>query len=225
MEDYRYPPRRQPANRHDNHRYSNYKNERPRRYSSPERRSAKAGSPARDNVPIAATPRDRGRTGNHRDHHSPERYRHRGRTNSVDRSYYRRPDPSRRRHRRHHRERPLPREPRQREDHGSHPPRRRRAVSDARPDYKLQHAAKAAIDAAAVEAIRVRRQPGDWAGQKGVRVATAALGAAATDKAADKLRHGDQEKHSGRHSIESTIGGLLANRVLHGPREDLQRRR
>jgi hypothetical protein len=89
----------------------------------------------------------------------------------------------------------------------------------------MQHAAKAALDAAAIEAVRVRRQPGDWAGQKGARVATAALGAAATDTAAHQLRgHGGEDKHDKRHLMESVIGGLLANRVVNGPRDDLRRR-
>lgn len=82
----------------------------------------------------------------------------------------------------------------------------------------MQHATKAAFDAGAVEAIRLRKQPGEWAGQKGVRVATAALGAAATDTIADKARDGDQGG-SKRHLIESTIGGLLTTRALNGSKE------
>lgn len=82
----------------------------------------------------------------------------------------------------------------------------------------MQHATKAAFDAGAVEAIRLRRQPGQWAGPKGARVATAALGAAATDAIADNARDGDQGD-SKRHLIESTIGGLLANRAVNGSKD------
>ncbi|KAL6863440.1 hypothetical protein ACO1O0_003694 [Amphichorda felina] len=97
-------------------------------------------------------------------------------------------------------------------------------AGDGPPDEKLNNAAKAAINAAAVEAIRVRGQPGEWAGPKGVRVATAALGAAATDAAADKFHEGDgDEKKGKRDHIKSAIGGLLANRVLNGPRDELRR--
>ena len=87
---------------------------------------------------------------------------------------------------------------------------------------KLHNAAKAALNAAAIEAVRVRSRPGDWAGEKGVRVATAALGAAATDAMADKHRNDegeDNSKHSKARPIKSAIGGLLANRVLHGSRD------
>lgn len=88
----------------------------------------------------------------------------------------------------------------------------------------MQHAAKAALDAAAIEAIRVRRHPGAWNGQKGARVATAALGAAATDTTAQKLRGHSEDKHDKRHLFESVVGGLLANRVVNGPRNDLKHR-
>lgn len=89
----------------------------------------------------------------------------------------------------------------------------------------MQHATKAAVDAAMVEAIRLRRQPGQWTGQKGVRVATAAMGAVATDAIADKARGGDQGD-SKRHLIESTIGGLLTNQILNGPKDyDLRQRK
>lgn len=91
-------------------------------------------------------------------------------------------------------------------------------MKDALQSDKMQHATKAAFDAATVEAIRLRKQPGDWAGQKGVRVATAALGAAATDTIADKARDGDQGD-SKRHLIESTLGGLLTTRALNGSKE------
>lgn len=84
----------------------------------------------------------------------------------------------------------------------------------------MGHAARAAIDAGVVESVRVRRQPGDWIGPKGARVATAALGAAVVDAVRDK----DPDHHSGRTSVASALGGLLANRVLNGPRKDMKGR-
>lgn len=79
---------------------------------------------------------------------------------------------------------------------------------------KWEQAAKAAIVAGAVEAFRSRKTAGPWTGEKGQRVATAALGAAGIDSLVDK----DPDKHSKRHVAESAIGGLLANRVANGSR-------
>jgi len=81
-------------------------------------------------------------------------------------------------------------------------------------EKKWEQAAKAAIVAGAVEAFRSRNAPGPWTGEKGQRIATAALGAAGIDSLVDK----DPDKHSKRHVAESAIGGLLANRVANGPR-------
>ncbi|KAJ4354555.1 uncharacterized protein N0V89_006292 [Didymosphaeria variabile] len=79
---------------------------------------------------------------------------------------------------------------------------------------KWEQAAKAAIVAGAVEAFRSRKTAGPWTGEKGQRIATAALGAAGIDSLVDK----DPDKHSKRHVAESAIGGLLANRVANGSR-------
>lgn len=84
----------------------------------------------------------------------------------------------------------------------------------------MQQAAKSALDAAVVEVLRVRKEPGSWAGGKGARVATAALGAAAVDAFVGGK---DPDKHGTRKTIESAIGGLLLNRVVNGPRGDLKR--
>lgn len=81
-------------------------------------------------------------------------------------------------------------------------------------DKKWEQAAKAAIVAGAVEAFRSRNTPGPWTGEKGQRIATAAIGAAGIDSLVDK----DPDKHGKRHVAESAIGGLLANRVANGPR-------
>lgn len=50
---------------------------------------------------------------------------------------------------------------------------------------RWQMAARAALQAGGVAAYRVRKEPGGWAGPKGAKVATAALGAAAMDAFVD----------------------------------------
>ena len=77
----------------------------------------------------------------------------------------------------------------------------------------------AGFDTALVEAMRVRKEPGSWTGGKGARVATAALGAAAVDAIIDR----NPEHHRKRKTVESTLGGLLLNRVVNGPKRDLRR--
>ena len=81
---------------------------------------------------------------------------------------------------------------------------------------KIMQAAKAAVLAGAAEAFRSRKEPGGWAGDKGKRVLTAAIGAGGIDG----LVSGDNpEKKSGRHTAEAVIGGLIGNRVLNGARD------
>ncbi|KAE8348288.1 hypothetical protein BDV28DRAFT_164671 [Aspergillus coremiiformis] len=88
--------------------------------------------------------------------------------------------------------------------------RRRRERSEQR----IAQAMKAALTAGAVEAFRVRNEPGEWTGEKGKRILTAALTAGGTDGLVDR----DPNKHSKRHIIESTLAGLAANRLVNGPR-------
>ncbi|KAF2428682.1 hypothetical protein EJ08DRAFT_324144 [Tothia fuscella] len=80
---------------------------------------------------------------------------------------------------------------------------------------KWQQAAKAAVVTGVIEAVRSRNEPGAWTGQKGQRVATAALGAAAADGLLDR----NPNEKSKRHIIESVVGGLAANRLANGPRD------
>jgi hypothetical protein len=80
---------------------------------------------------------------------------------------------------------------------------------------KWQQAAKAAVITGVIEAVRSRKEPGGWAGEKGQRVATAALGAAGIDGFLDR----DSDGKSKRHIVESVIGGLAANRLANGPRD------
>ncbi|KAF2266853.1 hypothetical protein CC78DRAFT_109761 [Lojkania enalia] len=91
---------------------------------------------------------------------------------------------------------------------------RSRSGSRHRSQKKWEQAAKAAIVAGAVEAFRSRKTPGPWTGEKGQRIATAALGAAGIDSLVDK----DPDRKSKRHVAESAIGGLIANRLANGSR-------
>ncbi|BAE64197.1 unnamed protein product [Aspergillus oryzae RIB40] len=83
-----------------------------------------------------------------------------------------------------------------------------------RSEQRIAQAMKAALTAGAVEAYRVRKEPGDWTGAKGKRILTAALTAGGTDGIVDR----DPSKHSKRHIIESTLAGLAANHFVNGPR-------
>jgi len=88
-------------------------------------------------------------------------------------------------------------------------------------EKKWEQAAKAAIVAGAVEAFRSRKTPGPWTGEKGQRVATAALGAAGIDGLLDN----DPDKHDKRNVAGSVVGGLLANRLANGSRSRSRGRR
>lgn len=74
-------------------------------------------------------------------------------------------------------------------------------------------AAQAALIAGAVEAFRSRGAPGPWTGDKGKRIATAAIGAGGIDKLVDR----DPNDKSKRHLVEAVLGGLAANRLANGP--------
>ncbi|KAH7085721.1 hypothetical protein BKA63DRAFT_529305 [Paraphoma chrysanthemicola] len=85
-----------------------------------------------------------------------------------------------------------------------------------RKSEKWEQAAKAALVAGAVEAFRSRKVAGPWTGEKGQRIATAALGAAGIDGLIDR----DPEKHEKRHVVESALGGLAASRLANGSRSN-----
>ncbi|KAI1751699.1 hypothetical protein F4782DRAFT_503953 [Xylaria castorea] len=76
----------------------------------------------------------------------------------------------------------------------------------------LKQAAGAAVAAGVVEAFRSRHDP-----DRTVRVATAAIGAAATDSALGGGGRHDRNKET-RHVVESALAGLVQNRVINGPR-------
>ena len=83
-----------------------------------------------------------------------------------------------------------------------------------RNERKWAQAAQAALIAGAVEAFRSRQEPGPWTGDKGKRIATAALGAGGIDGLLDR----DPNQKTKRHLAEAVIGGLAANRLANGPR-------
>lgn len=89
-----------------------------------------------------------------------------------------------------------------------------------RKSEKWEQAAKAAIVAGAVEAFRSRKVAGPWTGEKGQRIATAALGAAGIDSLIDR----DPETHQKRHIAESALGGLAAARLANGSRSNSRAR-
>ncbi|KAI0009081.1 hypothetical protein F4779DRAFT_400933 [Xylariaceae sp. FL0662B] len=99
---------------------------------------------------------------------------------------------------------------------GSSPDSYRSRESRDTPANRIQKAAKASLVAGAAEAFRVAKEPGGWQGEKMKRVLTAAIGAGTIDAAHDPT------KDSKRHLLESVIGGLVGNRVLHGSRKDIE---
>ena len=75
---------------------------------------------------------------------------------------------------------------------------------------------KAALLAGVGEAVRARKEPGGWGGEKGKRVLTAAISAGGVDGILSHNRKG--EDHSTRDVIGSAIAGLATNRIVNGPR-------
>ena len=73
-------------------------------------------------------------------------------------------------------------------------------------------AARAAIEAGGLTAFRLRKQPGSWTGDKAVKVATAALGAAAMDAFMDQDPRGTRGGVKGM--ADSAISGLIASQIM-----------
>lgn len=84
----------------------------------------------------------------------------------------------------------------------------------------IENTLKAALTAGAAEAVRARKEPGGWTGEKGKRILTAAIGAGGVDK----LLSGHSDKHDTRHLIESALAGLATNRLVNGPRSHSRHR-
>ncbi|KAK3313190.1 hypothetical protein B0H66DRAFT_388007 [Apodospora peruviana] len=91
--------------------------------------------------------------------------------------------------------------------------------SSERSRSRWNHSLEAAIDAAAMEAFRLRKEPGPWTGAKGSRVATAAISAAAIGAADNKNSKREKGKLG---SVGAAVGGLVVNRLVNGPRRDVR---
>ncbi|ORY72112.1 uncharacterized protein BCR38DRAFT_418939 [Pseudomassariella vexata] len=79
--------------------------------------------------------------------------------------------------------------------------------------HRWQLAARAALEAGGVTAFRLRKEPGPWTGEKGAKVVTAAVGAAAIDAFIDK----DPRRRGGggmKGMAENAIGGMLASKLM-----------
>jgi len=86
-------------------------------------------------------------------------------------------------------------------------------------ERKWAQAAQAALVAGAVEAFRSRKTPGPWTGEKGKRIATAALGAGGID---GLVSGKNPEEKSKRHLAGAVIGGLGINRAANGSRSQVR---
>ena len=91
---------------------------------------------------------------------------------------------------------------------------------EAQSNLKIQHAVQAGLKAGALEAFRLRKEPGPWTGSKGARIATAAFGAAMADTALEKNHN--PEKNRKKNSMKATWSGLVLNRFLDGPRNNVR---
>ncbi|KAJ4385682.1 hypothetical protein N0V93_010111 [Gnomoniopsis smithogilvyi] len=114
---------------------------------------------------------------------------------------------------------PPPRRSRRAKSEGRYPRHRSRSLSRDSFDEQLSRekrdqAIKSALTAGAVEAFRQRNRPGEWLGEKGLRVATAAMSAAAIDSAVDK----NPRRKGKRNVIGSTLGGLVVDKLASGIR-------
>ncbi|KAI0890878.1 hypothetical protein F4806DRAFT_484924 [Annulohypoxylon nitens] len=78
---------------------------------------------------------------------------------------------------------------------------------------RWQMAARAALEAGGLTAFRLRKEPGSWTGEKGAKIATAALGAAAIDAFIDKDPR--RARSSGvKGFAESTISSMIASKLM-----------
>ncbi len=79
-------------------------------------------------------------------------------------------------------------------------------------EKKWAQAAQAALVAGAITAFRSRKEPGPWTGNKGKRIATAAISAGGIDGLLDR----NPNEKTKRHLAEAVIGGLATNRLANG---------
>ncbi|KAK0743828.1 hypothetical protein B0T18DRAFT_431030 [Schizothecium vesticola] len=80
---------------------------------------------------------------------------------------------------------------------------------------------QASMGAAAIEAFRLRNEPGGWTGAKGGRVAMAALSAGAIGVAAEQRRERREGDDLGKKgTLGAVVAGVAVNRFANGPRQD-----
>lgn len=136
---------------------------------------------------------------------------------AVDRYY----PPSSHHHRRYHSASPSRHSRRSRRDSTvrSNP---RRAPS--RSNSYIGRGVKAAVEAGAAEAFRLRHEPGAWTGEKGGRVATAAISAGVIGAATQHHREESGHVEGGKlGTLGSALGGMVVNRLVNGPRKEVRR--
>ncbi|KAI1646784.1 uncharacterized protein F4817DRAFT_123789 [Daldinia loculata] len=78
---------------------------------------------------------------------------------------------------------------------------------------RWQMAARAALEAGGLTAFRLRKDPGSWTGEKGAKIATAALGAAAIDAFIDKDPRRAKSKGV-KGFAETTISSMIASKLM-----------
>ncbi|KAI1099557.1 hypothetical protein F4804DRAFT_78781 [Jackrogersella minutella] len=130
--------------------------------------------------------------------------RDRGRHNRRSRanSYTQSPAPSSRRHRSRHAK------------SASSTYRSKDKFPDKDTADRWQMAARAALEAGGLTAFRLRKDPGSWTGEKGAKVATAALGAAAIDAFIDKDPRRAKSSGGVKGFAENTISSLIASKLM-----------
>jgi len=85
------------------------------------------------------------------------------------------------------------------------------------------HGLQASVEAAAIEAFRLRNEPGTWKGKKAGRVATAALSAGVIGVATEHRRERrESDDYSGKKgALGAAMAGLAVNRLVNGPRREV----
>ncbi|KAH9905045.1 hypothetical protein F4778DRAFT_55391 [Xylariomycetidae sp. FL2044] len=79
---------------------------------------------------------------------------------------------------------------------------------------RWQMAARAALEAGGVTAFRLRKEPGSWTGDKGAKIATAALGAAAIDAFIDKDPRHAKSTGGMKGMAENALSAALASKLM-----------
>jgi hypothetical protein len=76
---------------------------------------------------------------------------------------------------------------------------------------KSEHALQQGVRAGAEVAFRIRNDKGSWVGEKGIKVASAAI----TSATLDLLLGTDQRKHPLAHLVVSKVEGVIIDRITH----------